>query len=72
MLDAHPRFVSMDEQPILQSCIERMKAMGLEYPYSSTSSMPAGMSVIRDVYWAEVGEDRACPARRNNWSTRTR
>jgi hypothetical protein len=54
MLDAHPRFVSMDEQPILQSCIERMKAMGLEYPYQLDQLDAAGISVIRDVYWAEV------------------
>jgi Flp pilus assembly protein TadD len=54
MLDAHPRFVSMDEQPILQSCIERMKAFGLEYPYQLDQLDAAGIAVIRDVYWAEV------------------
>lgn len=56
MLDAHPRFVSMDEQPILQSCIERMKAMGFEYPYQLDRLDAAGMSAIRNVYWAEVAK----------------
>ncbi|MFL6591596.1 MAG: sulfotransferase [Luteimonas sp.] len=56
MLDAHPRFTSMDEQPILQSCIERMKSLGFEYPYELGRLDPPGLSLLREVYWSEVAK----------------
>ena len=55
MLDAHPRYASMDEQPILQRCIERMQAMGHEYPHALDRLDAAQLDEIRAVYWREVG-----------------
>jgi len=55
MLDAHPRYASMDEQPILQRCIERMQAMGHEYPHALDRLDSVQLDEIRAVYWREVG-----------------
>jgi hypothetical protein len=54
MLDAHPAYVSMDEQPILQSCIEQMKSMGFDYPFELDKLDARQVARIRDVYWSEV------------------
>jgi Flp pilus assembly protein TadD len=54
MLDAHPSFVSMDEQPILQRCIEEMQALGHDYPHQLDRLAPAEVSRMRAVYWEEV------------------
>jgi tetratricopeptide (TPR) repeat protein len=55
MLDAHPRYASMDEQPILQRCIERMQALGHEYPHALERLDAAQLEEVRAVYWHEVG-----------------
>ena len=55
MLDAHPRYASMDEQPILQRCIERMHALGCEYPHQLDRLDAAQLDDIRAVYWREAG-----------------
>jgi tetratricopeptide (TPR) repeat protein len=54
MLDAHPRYASMDEQPILQRCIERMQTLGHEYPHALDRLDGAQLDDIRAVYWHEV------------------
>lgn len=55
MLDAHPGFVSMDEQPILQRCIEEMQALGHDYPHQLDRLSSDEVARMRAVYWQEVG-----------------
>ena len=54
MLDAHPGMVSMDEQPFVQRVIERMQAMGLEYPEKLGELDDAQCAALRDTYWRSV------------------
>lgn len=54
MLDAHPDFVSMDEQPILQHCIEAMHPMGVEYPHALARLGAAQLDALRTIYWRDV------------------
>ena len=53
MLDAHPRYVSMDERTLLQSCIERMESRGLEYPARLDRLGADDLAELRALYWAE-------------------
>jgi len=56
MLDAHPRYVAMDEQLTLQHCIQTMQAMGLRYPQQLSELGEADLQRIRDGYWREVAK----------------
>lgn len=56
MLDAHPRFVSMDERAILQRCIERMESAGFAYPEGLIDLPVALLAELRQVYWHEVAK----------------
>jgi tetratricopeptide (TPR) repeat protein len=56
MLDAHPRFVAMDEQLTLQHCIKQMQAMDLRYPQQLGELGERDLQRIRDGYWEEVGK----------------
>ncbi|MET7141338.1 sulfotransferase [Xanthomonas sp. PPL139] len=56
MLDAHPRYASMDERAILQRCIEWMEAQGKRYPYDLDALDHAQVEAMRQVYWAEVAK----------------
>ncbi|HEX7129947.1 MAG TPA: sulfotransferase [Rhodanobacteraceae bacterium] len=56
MLDAHPAMASMDERPFVQRVIERMQAMGLQYPEQLGDLDSAGCEVLREVYWKAVAE----------------
>ena len=51
MLDAHPRFVSMDEQAILDRCVDRARACGIEYPGQLQRLQAADVERIRAFYW---------------------
>lgn len=54
MLDAHPGMASMDEQPFVQRVIERMQAMGLDYPEQLGEMDAARCATLRDTYWRSV------------------
>lgn len=54
MLDAHPRFVSMDERTIIQKCVERMQANGRAYPQDLARLGPAELDDLRSHYWRET------------------
>lgn len=54
MLDAHPGMASMDEQPFVQRVIERMQAIGLEYPEQLGELDAAQCAMLRDTYWRSV------------------
>ncbi|MBB5883443.1 sulfotransferase family protein [Xanthomonas sp. LMG 8992] len=56
MLDAHPRYASMDERAILQRCIEWMEAQGKRYPYDLDTLDQDQVAAMRQVYWAEVAK----------------
>ncbi|WP_420009337.1 sulfotransferase [Xanthomonas sacchari] len=56
MLDAHPRYASMDERAILQRCIEWMEAQGKRYPYDLDALDHGEVEAMRQVYWAEVAK----------------
>lgn len=56
MLDAHPRYVSMDERTLLQSCVERMEAMGLAYPAQLDRLSAADLAELRALYRAEAAK----------------
>jgi tetratricopeptide (TPR) repeat protein len=56
MLDAHPRFVAMDEQLTLQHCIQQMQASGLRYPQQLDLLDEQGLRRIREGYWGEVAK----------------
>lgn len=56
MLDAHPRFVAMDEQLTLQYCIQQMQASGLGYPQQLDHLDEQALQRIRAGYWGEVGK----------------
>ncbi len=56
MLDAHPGLVSMDERPFVQHVIERMQAMGLQYPEQLGALDAAQCADLRDHYWRSVRE----------------
>ncbi|MCW0379023.1 sulfotransferase [Xanthomonas sacchari] len=56
MLDAHPRYASMDERAILQRCIEWMEAQGKRYPYDLDALDQTQVAAMRQVYWAEVAK----------------
>jgi Flp pilus assembly protein TadD len=50
MLDAHPRYVSMDEQPILERCVDQARACGIAYPEELGRLEPAQLARIRGFY----------------------
>lgn len=54
MLDAHPRFVAMDEQLTLQHCIQQMQSTGLRYPRQLGELDESSLERIRASYWAEA------------------
>lgn len=54
MLDAHPRYRSMDERTILQRCVEAMEARGLEYPFDLSKLSGADVEEMRALYWKEA------------------
>ena len=54
MLDAHPGFVSMDEQLTLQHAIRRMEVAGLDYPHQLDRVDPALLAALRRAYWDEA------------------
>lgn len=56
MLDAHPGMASMDEQPFVQRVIERMQAMGLEYPEQLGELSDAQCRQLRETYWHAVAQ----------------
>jgi tetratricopeptide (TPR) repeat protein len=56
MLDAHPAMASMDERPFVQRVIERMQAMGLQYPEQLGELDSSRCDVLREVYWKAVAE----------------
>lgn len=56
MLDAHPGMVSMDERPFVQRVIERMQALGLEYPDQLGELDSSQCEMLRQTYWEAVSE----------------
>jgi Flp pilus assembly protein TadD len=56
MLDAHPGMVSMDEQPFVQRVIERMQAMGYQYPEQLGVLDSAQCDELRGTYWRAVAQ----------------
>ena len=57
MLDAHPGFVSMDEQLTLHHCIRQMEDdIGLQYPFDLDRLDTNMLDAIRERYWREAAE----------------
>ena len=54
MLDAHPGFISMDEQPILDRCVEMMKRAGYNYPHELDALRDSDVAALREDYWLSV------------------
>lgn len=54
MLDAHPGYVSMDEQLVLHHCIKGMQAAGLNYPFQLDQMDDRMLEQLRAEYWKEV------------------
>jgi hypothetical protein len=54
MLDAHPGFVSMDEQPFLDRSVELVKRAGLEYPNQVGQLRENDLESLRGDYWQSV------------------
>ena len=54
MLDAHPGFVSMDEQPILDRCVELMRRAGYDYPHELGGLRDSDVAALREDYWLSV------------------
>jgi Flp pilus assembly protein TadD len=53
MLDAHPHYASMDERTILQRCVERMEAGGLDHPHDLARLSGEDLAALRALYWHE-------------------
>jgi tetratricopeptide (TPR) repeat protein len=51
MLDAHPGFVSMDEQSILTRCVDQIGRMGLRHPAELGRLSRAQRDALRAGYW---------------------
>ena len=56
MLDAHPRYVSMDERTLLQTCVESMEADGLAYPAQLDRLGAKALAGLRALYRAEAAK----------------
>ena len=56
MLDAHPRYVSMDERTLLQTCVERMEAGGRAYPAQLDGLGGKDLAELRALYRAEAAK----------------
>ena len=56
MLDAHPRYVSMDERTLLQTCIERMEAKGFDYHAQLDRLCASDLAELRGLYRAEAAK----------------
>jgi Sulfotransferase family len=54
MLDAVPTLKAMDEQPFLQSVVERIERFGLRYPRDLHRLDAAQCADLRKVYWSLV------------------
>jgi tetratricopeptide (TPR) repeat protein len=54
MLDAHPRFVSMDEQPFLDRGVELAKRAGVQYPNQIGELQEKDLDALRADYWQSV------------------
>lgn len=52
MLDAHPRLVTMDEQPFLQYAIDRIMEHGVDYPAKLGRLTPEQLADAREHYWS--------------------
>lgn len=52
MLDAHPRLVTMDEQPFLQYAIDRIMEHGVDYPVKLGRLTPEQLADAREHYWS--------------------
>jgi tetratricopeptide (TPR) repeat protein len=50
-LDAHPRLVSMDEQPFVQAALDDLIAEGAAYPERMAALAPAQLAAVRSRYW---------------------
>ncbi len=55
-LDAHPRLVSMDEQPFIQNALEEITALGVSYPNELAKIGAADLERIRANYWQRVAK----------------
>lgn len=56
MLDAHPRLVTMDEQPILQKAVTHIESLGFVYPENLAPMTPDDLALVRARYWQEVAK----------------
>ncbi len=54
MLDAHPGFVSMDEQPFLDRCVDLVKRAGFDYPHQIGEVPDRDIDALRADYWRSV------------------
>jgi tetratricopeptide (TPR) repeat protein len=54
MLDAHPRFVSMDEQPFLDRGVELTRRAGYDYPQQIGNVTERVVDELREDYWQAV------------------
>jgi tetratricopeptide (TPR) repeat protein len=54
MLDAHPRFASMDERMVIQKCVEHYERQGGRYPEGLQGMSDASAEELRALYWSEV------------------
>lgn len=55
MLDAHPDYQSMDEQPFIHELSVRMTAAGQPYPEALGDMTAEDIQQLRAVYWSLVG-----------------
>jgi hypothetical protein len=53
-LDAHPDLVSMDEQPLVQSALDDLLALGIRYPEGLGTATEAQLAQVRARYWERV------------------
>ena len=53
-LDAHPRLVSMDEQPFIQATLDRLAGPDVEYPRRLAALSAADLDAARAHYWSLV------------------
>jgi tetratricopeptide (TPR) repeat protein len=55
-LDSHASLRSMDEQPFLQSALQRLGANGVQYPEQLAQVSNTDLKAIRAAYWQSVAE----------------
>ncbi len=54
MLAAHDDFVSVDEKPMLQRAIERMRSLGFTYPADLATLSVSDRDALAKAYWQEA------------------